>query len=433
MRSAPRAPSAPRNGCRWLSISPGTTAAPGEIEQLGRRARELADLGVVADRDDHAVADGDRRGGRTGRVEGADGVRRRGPDRSWSCGGSLVARTCSGRRRRSGFQPGRGTLARSSCVYCVLRRVEDLRGRRRARRRARGASRSPASVSCRTTARSWLISTYETPVSSRMSASRLRICAWIETSSAATDSSRISTRGSRRERAGDRDRAGAGRRRAPAGSARAWRASSPTRSQQLACARGRRALPSRVCRRSTSSSDLLRRLARVEARVRVLEDDLDLAAAPAPLARRPRRASSGRGRRRRSCPPSGARGRRSSARSSSCPSRTRRRSPAIRRAGTAKVDVVDGDELAELLAQPVDLERRSSAMAAPLAHRARPRRAARRARTQRTWPSSSASSGGRARAAALLRRARSGRERAARRAPRTRRPGGPGSPPGGAR
>src|SRR5205814_231040 len=27
-RSAPRAPTAPRNGCRWLSVRPGTTAAP---------------------------------------------------------------------------------------------------------------------------------------------------------------------------------------------------------------------------------------------------------------------------------------------------------------------------------------------------------------------------------------------------------------------
>src|SRR4051794_26394930 len=110
-----------------------------------------------------------------------------------------------------------------------------------------------SSVICRTTARSWLMSTYETPVSSRMSASRLRICAWIETSRAATDSSRMSTRG-----AAARARAIATRWRWPPlsapGRARSWRSSRPTRSPSSAARRRRTsfAVPGRWSR-STSS------------------------------------------------------------------------------------------------------------------------------------------------------------------------------------
>ena len=92
------------------------------------------------------------------------------------------------------------------------------------------------------------------------------------------------------------------------------------------------------CSRSTSSIEPRHRLARVEAGVRVLEDDLHLGAAPPPLARRRAPASSGRGRARGWRPPSAARGRRSSAPPSSCPSRTRRPWPATgpRRRGTRR-------------------------------------------------------------------------------------------------
>ena len=46
-----------------------------------------------------------------------------------------------------------------------------------------------SSVMCRTTARSWPTKTSATPVSRRISPRRPRICAWIDTSSAATASS----------------------------------------------------------------------------------------------------------------------------------------------------------------------------------------------------------------------------------------------------
>ena len=43
-----------------------------QVDELGRAVRELADLGVVADRDDLAVRDGDRGRARARGVERAD-------------------------------------------------------------------------------------------------------------------------------------------------------------------------------------------------------------------------------------------------------------------------------------------------------------------------------------------------------------------------
>ncbi len=116
-----------------------------------------------------------------------------------------------------------------------------------------------------------------------MSASRLSTWAWIDTSSAATDSSRISTCGS-----AARARAIATRWRCPPdsalGSARACRSSRPTSPvsslDPLPAPVGRPA----VVQPQHLVDGRLGGLPRVQAGVRVLEDDLDLAAAPPPLA-----------------------------------------------------------------------------------------------------------------------------------------------------
>ena len=92
-----------------------------------------------------------------------------------------------------------------------------------------------------------------------------------------------------RERAGDRDALALAARQRARQRARLALVE-PDELAQLAHARARRSASSRLrCRRSTSSIACSARLARVEARVRVLEDDLHLAAAAAALARRARR------------------------------------------------------------------------------------------------------------------------------------------------
>ena len=57
----------------------------------------------------------------------------------------------------------------------------------------------------RTTARSWAMNRYDNPSRCCRSVSRLRICAWIDTSSALTGSSSTTRSGSHRERSGDAD------------------------------------------------------------------------------------------------------------------------------------------------------------------------------------------------------------------------------------
>ena len=129
---------------------------------------------------------------------------------------------------------------------------------------------------------------YETAVSSRMSASRLSTCAWIETSSAATDSSRIRTRGSAASA-----RAIATRWRCPPESARgsARPRARPARPVRAARRRGRARPPASRpwCSGAPRRCAALDGLPRVEAGVRVLEDDLHLAAAAAASRARPGR------------------------------------------------------------------------------------------------------------------------------------------------
>ena len=126
-----------------------------------------------------------------------------------------------------------------------------------------------------------------------MSASTLSTCAWIDTSSAATDSSRMSTRGSVASA-----RAIATRWRCPPesalGSALIWRWSRPTSSASSPTMRLRSAASWSWWTRRTSSMSCGAGLARVEAGVRVLEDDLHLAAAR--LRSLPRRAGLDRSR-----------------------------------------------------------------------------------------------------------------------------------------
>ncbi len=177
---------------------------------------------------------------------------------------------------------------------------------------------STSSATCRTTARSWEMRMYVSRSSRRRSARRLRICAWIETSSAETASSSTRIFGSAASA-----RAMATRWRWPPdssrGSARASFSPSPTASSsslvRAACSAcgAAEVHPLHLVERPPD------RLARVERRVGILEDDLDGAAALAPLGPgRLARTSSGPAARsvRRSAAP----GRRASGRSSSCPS-----------------------------------------------------------------------------------------------------------------
>ena len=116
------------------------------------------------------------------------------------------------------------------------------------------------------------------PRRSVRSTSRLRICAWIETSSALTASSAISSSGRGARRARSR-RAGAGRRSARAGSGGRRPAARPTRSSSSATlALGASSRAARPCTRSGSRDRRADGQPRVQRGVRVLEDDLD----PAP-------------------------------------------------------------------------------------------------------------------------------------------------------
>ena len=84
-----------------------------EVDDLGGRAGEVAHRRVVADRDDLLAGHGD--GGRLGRagVERADAAVDEGEGHS---GGHGAVPSVGTRTARVGFQPGRGTLARSSWV-----------------------------------------------------------------------------------------------------------------------------------------------------------------------------------------------------------------------------------------------------------------------------------------------------------------------------
>ena len=138
IRSAPRAPSAPRNGCRWLSVIPGTTAAPCRSMTSVARAGQLADLGIRADRLDRAARDRDRGRRRALGVERADARAHQCEIRS--CGSSFVVGAAAPL-----WLPARAAgrwRAAAACTSCCGA-SRTLRGRRRARRRARGASRSP--------------------------------------------------------------------------------------------------------------------------------------------------------------------------------------------------------------------------------------------------------------------------------------------------
>ena len=160
-----------------------------------------------------------------------------------------------------------------------------------------------------------------------------------------------------RQGPGDRDPLALAARQRP-GRRASWRSSRPTRSASSATRARRGAAVGAV---TVQPQDLVeraaRRLARVEAGVRILEDDLDLAprgaAARRPIAPGP----SGHARRRRSSPPWAWSARRACGRSSSCPSPTRRRWPASRRA-RRRGRRVDGDHVAVALAQAGGLEDR---------------------------------------------------------------------------
>ena len=174
------------------------------------------------------------------------------------------------------------------------------------------------------------------PRSSRMSARTLSTCAWIETSRAATDSSRMSTRGSVA-----RARAIATRWRWPPdrafGMALICRWSRPTTSASSPTIRLRSVGVVVVVDAQHLVDQVGAGLARVEAGVRVLEDDLHLAAAQLALGAATGGlravASAGDDRAR----PSASRGRRSCGRRWSCRCRTRRRWPATARGSRSKV------------------------------------------------------------------------------------------------
>ena len=135
------------------------------------------------------------------------------------------------------------------------------------------------------------------PRSSRMSASTLSTCAWIETSSAATDSSRMSTRGSVASA-----RAIATRWRWPPESALGMRVDLPLVEADDLGELADDPLAVRGVVVVVDAQHLVDEvgagLPRVEAGVRVLEDDLHLAAAQLALRAAAGRLASGRGRRR---------------------------------------------------------------------------------------------------------------------------------------
>ena len=112
--------------------------------------------------------------------------------------------------------PCRWAAAGSSGRSCrATGRAREARGCRRAWARRRASPRRPSSTIspafmtatrshiCLMTARSWLMNSMESPVASRRSFRRLRICAWTETSSEDVGSSQIEQRGPRRQCARD--------------------------------------------------------------------------------------------------------------------------------------------------------------------------------------------------------------------------------------
>ena len=389
-------PSRPRNGCRWLSVRPGTTAAPCRSTTSVRGAGQLADLGVGADGDDHRR----RRSrppiaGRALRVERADAAAHQGEIggahalSSFVVGGGdgAAASSPGGGRSRAAAACTRAAGASSTCAVVprstTLPAVHDDRlvgdlahDREVVADEHVGHAGAPADVG-------------EQVEDLRLDRDVERGDGLVE-----DDHARLG-----RERARDRDplalAAGQRARQRARPGARRARRGRPAR----ATARGALGLRPPWCSRSTSSSACAAALARVEARVRVLEDDLHLAAAPPALARaragrersRPQAAIVPRGRR--------ARGRRASWRSSSCPSPTRRRSPASRpparrarrrRRRRARRTPCAGRE-PRATASGTRRLRRAPRRTARHARRAAPARA-----EQRTSPPSSGSSGGRA-------------------------------------